>query len=681
MPQYGVPINDFSVSSWSEVAGNGDANAWDELDEGISTTSGHDGTTTFWTSPPLGGAQLQQFHMEISTLTDPLVSDRHTIKAVVRKDPATPIGTINTQLQLIAPSVINGGVDAVIATHSLAITATAWTTISYELTGAQANDISTTSGYQTARMSLRPFITANSGVQLHCTAMEFKVPLGNQPKLTMGIGADEREDATEGITPEYRVGIDMTNGGSFTNITSGGFVQQMSWGRQIASIRDDIKDGDATLILDNVDGRFSPEYTAGTYYGQLTRNREMKIEVVFQGSKHALFHGYTESFAVNPEIGDRTASIECVDRMGKIGDRKLDMPLLSEYPVSSLVSVVLSHAGLTATQQSVDTLGEIVPYAAFGEEKASKALEEIIQVGDYRAFVAGNGVVRFAGRQFGNEGTSVASFNEFLSFPYEFGGLPVANQVRITSEPKRVRTSVGTVGYIEEAIAIPATSHLAFELDFVDSDDENTSRTPAASVTVAAFTANANSGGGGADKTSAVSRAIATFAKTAVTTFYNSDSGEVFITEYVLRGYSLQNLAEISVVSDDSSSQALYGLSAFEISSDMIGRQAYAKLYSDYVLEELKGVTAQVGATIKYDPANPTSNEIFKMELGQVISITESLTGVNSAFTVVGMEHEVRMSAGQEHTVNLDLRRYLDRRWLIADHATQGQADEEVAGF
>jgi len=670
MAQYAVPVADRTVGSWQELGGNGDAFAYNELDDLITRGDGHDGAVTSWRSFLFSTPGQDLMRFEITSLTDPGVHDRHVMKAVVRNP--TGLGTIAANLVLKAYVTDDALPQQTIATLSRQITGTGWVTMSYELTTNQAGSI-----WDYGRMWME-MIAVNAGAvqtRIDCTALEFFCPLGNQPKQTVGIGLSEIEQYTIAATPTYFVGVKWDTVSS-TLVSSGGFVLKASWNRTLAHVLEDISPGDATVILDNADGRFSPENPDSPYAGLMLPNRELDITVAYQGSLHHLFNGVIESYAVKPELGKRTTAIDATDRMGVIKDRILDMPLRTEINVGSLVSEVLSHAGITAAQMNVDPINDVVPWASFGGEKANQALEDIIQVGDYKCFVNGAGIVQFRGRYYDVEGLTVGSHHEFHKFNYTFDGEDVSNRITIKSSPKKVRTSVGTVGAIDESIAIPALQTITFELDYVDTDDDNSSRVPANSVTISTYTGNVNSDGSGANKTAALVPTIDAFAKSAVASVYNSDSAQVYLTAFALQGYSLQDLAEISVTVDESSSQAVYGIREFEIESEMITRYRYISDYAVHLVRDMMGTVAKVDASVKN-----AFDAVYRYELGDIITLVETVTRVGSDYTLVGMAHTVRPNAGLEHTMEMDIRMHLDKNWLILDHDPRGRLDLNRLGF
>lgn len=177
MAQYGVPISDFSIASWTQGAGDGDGDAFDELDEGINSGTPDD-ATTYWQSP--GNPSAQKIRCGITALTDPSSSVGHWLRARCKKSSATT-GVIDVYVRLYEGATLR-------AETSLLDIGAVWQTIGYLLSGAQADAISNYSDLLIEVEANTPS-TAN-GRRLHLTAMEFECPDASGGSVTLaGVSA------------------------------------------------------------------------------------------------------------------------------------------------------------------------------------------------------------------------------------------------------------------------------------------------------------------------------------------------------------------------------------------------------------------------------------------------------------------------------------------------------------
>ena len=148
---YGVPISDVTKTNWSEGAGDGDGDAFDELDEGIESGTVDD-ATTYWTTTATGFAN--RIECNITSMTDPTVNTGFTVRFRVR------VGTASERL---VPMLLEGS-NARFSTIVTPSAADTWITIAavipestaalfsdftnlelgiYKLEGTSALDVST----------------------------------------------------------------------------------------------------------------------------------------------------------------------------------------------------------------------------------------------------------------------------------------------------------------------------------------------------------------------------------------------------------------------------------------------------------------------------------------------------------------------------------------------------------
>lgn len=170
MTQFAIPTSDIAQDAWIEGVGDGDGDAFDELDEGIDGGTPDD-DTTYWQSPSnpsTGDAIRCAVALKISgaALEDPGVNIGHILKARCRKDAAGG-RTMDVVVRLFEGVTQR-------ASASLANITDAWTTISVTLTAAEADAIT---DYTNLRIEVDPNSSPPGAARrLFCTAMEFEFP-------------------------------------------------------------------------------------------------------------------------------------------------------------------------------------------------------------------------------------------------------------------------------------------------------------------------------------------------------------------------------------------------------------------------------------------------------------------------------------------------------------------------
>ena len=170
MTQFAIPTSDIAQDAWTEGVGDGDGDAFDELDEGIDGGAPDD-DTTYWQSPanPAAGEAIRcAVGLEISgaALEDPGVNIGHILKARCRKGAAAG-RSVDVTVRLFEGATQR-------ASTSLANITNAWTTISLILTAAEADAIT---DYTNLRIEVDPDSSPPGAMRnLFCTAMEFEFP-------------------------------------------------------------------------------------------------------------------------------------------------------------------------------------------------------------------------------------------------------------------------------------------------------------------------------------------------------------------------------------------------------------------------------------------------------------------------------------------------------------------------
>lgn len=122
---YRIPIGDVTKTNWSEGAGDGDGDAFDELDDGVELGPADD-ATTYWTTTSSGVANRLECSLTTG-LTQPGVNTDHTVLVRARGTAADTYVVILKQ----------GGVTITSDTATIAVTNT-WESYSLVLTEATA---------------------------------------------------------------------------------------------------------------------------------------------------------------------------------------------------------------------------------------------------------------------------------------------------------------------------------------------------------------------------------------------------------------------------------------------------------------------------------------------------------------------------------------------------------------
>jgi len=99
------------------------------------------------------------------------------------------------------------------------------------------------------------------------------------------------------------------------------YVRSVRVNRGRSSELDDFQAGTATVVLDNTDRRFDPDYDASPYVGCLNVRVQIKIEAVYSATTYPIFRGVVQAWNQEwPGKGkDATCVVQCADLFSILG--------------------------------------------------------------------------------------------------------------------------------------------------------------------------------------------------------------------------------------------------------------------------------------------------------------------------------------------------------------------------
>lgn len=183
MTQWALPDGDIALGGFTEGAGNANAVAFDELDEGFGagrgSGSGPDDATTFWQSPNNPAGQI--LSCDISNVTQPAVDTGHFFRVRWQKS-ASGGRTIEATAQLMQ------GLTIVQFLGDLNL-ANGWSTLGVAEM-AQAN-VDLITDYNTLHVEVffADVTGSGPGRRGHISAIEFEVPDAAPPLVGPAVAA------------------------------------------------------------------------------------------------------------------------------------------------------------------------------------------------------------------------------------------------------------------------------------------------------------------------------------------------------------------------------------------------------------------------------------------------------------------------------------------------------------
>lgn len=499
----------------------------------------------------------------------------------------------------------------------------------------------------------------------------------------------------------YHFGIQFNASSGYTELR--GRLLETNISRKIADVFTPLGAGTMEAILDNSDGALSPDNSASPYYGAIRPGLACRVWGIYDGVNssnvlslnvssygvnsapsgvtfYPLFTGTLDelSFALRDAGGARDVTMRFRDQGKKLLSERINMALNVDYNITSLFVDVLSTAGITSDVRSVQAIDDTAKYTYLDPDiSALDAMSRIIESGDYYVYIDGRGILQVKDRNFTQGVSVVGSYNTGLDGNYSLNDDSVGNIVRISADPREPATSVQTVYWTAGPITLQPSSHISFFADYFDpvSLEPVPVSSPVTPVASQDYYATTNSLGTGTNRTTTTSVSVGFLGMTAVCTVFNGHSDTVYLNRFQLRGLPLLRRAPIVAEVKNSSSQAVFGDRPLTIVNNLIGTQAYAQAYGEYLL----GLRGNPVPKINFAKRNewPT---VMRHELGDSLNITNLAAGIDNQFILVGLEHSLNGHDSFTHTVTWEIERSRDFELLFLDSATEGLLDSRRLG-
>ena len=473
--------------------------------------------------------------------------------------------------------------------------------------------------------------------------------------------------------PLYTIGLEFETG-SFTTVTQD--VKAINIFRTLGTALSPLAPGEASIVFDNWAGHYTPANAAGSYTGMIKPHMEVRIRATHSGSEYGVFAGYLDEIIIDPYMTDRSATYRFRDIYRHLTDKTITTSLFIDYRSESVMAAVLSEAEVHS--YTVAVLGDTFPFAAFERRSSMNVVQQILESGFYSAYANQDGIAKVENRYVGQTNTPVFSLdNSFYSFAYSLSDEAVFNNVSIQGEQRRSTTSQATLGWIETAITIQASSTAQFFLNYLDPD--NFEPTPAQSLTVvnsSDYLANSAPDGSGTDHTDTTSENMTFFGRAAKATVFNGTGEVVYLHKFQVRGFHVERVANVSATADDTSSQNVYGERALSFDNNLIASPDFIQEYADYVLNRYKNP----------DPANSFGlknqwPDQLGMDLTDNVNLVEDVTGISGVFVIIGIEHILTTGDSWQHETIYTVEPFRDQEVLILDDPVYGVLDSRRLGL
>lgn len=463
--------------------------------------------------------------------------------------------------------------------------------------------------------------------------------------------------------PVYTLGVELAVG-SLTQLSS--LCLRASFTRSIADLFTGLQGDRGLFELANDVGSLAPLLNVNLVPGRL-----VSFSATYAGSSFNLYKGRIKRFSNRPMVGEKTTLIESVTESDRLGRTILNTAIFTGYNAASLFTEIMTRCSVQSF--TADSLTDNVDFAWYQNKNAKNAIEDLVKSGVYQAFVDGSGTFNLKSRYLGNFSTVVDTLTAGLDVNYSLDDSRIINSTKIGVVPRNQASSIQTVAYLANPVLLPASGGAGFFVTYFDPRNIGNPSPVGSIVSLVSsqdYYASANSDGTGTNFTSALSLSLTAFGASAIASIFNTNSADVWLTRFQVRGYPILKGADLHTGFDDSSSQNVYGLGALQMDDVLITNQNYIRDLALMIVGDRKNPRDFLEWTIK--------NEFpgcLWYSVGDNLSVVHSLAGVNSMWSVRSAQHEVSLAAGLDHSVKYNLERFSPRPWLVLDHPSYGLLD------
>jgi hypothetical protein len=202
---------------------------------------------------------------------------------------------------------------------------------------------------------------------------------------TVDFAEFDNVNITPALTDGYTVAVDWAGDGSFDsphddvteNVLARGPVV-FEFGRDAARALSPPRVGQLTTTLCNADRIFSPENPDSPISSDIEPGAEMKVDVVIDNVLYPLMRPRINTFQVNTDRGDRSATITALDGLALLQGTKISTDLYAAQRTGTLIGILLDTIGWTRPRD-LDLGATHVPWWWANEQDAFDLLTDLLR--------------------------------------------------------------------------------------------------------------------------------------------------------------------------------------------------------------------------------------------------------------------------------------------------------------
>lgn len=470
--------------------------------------------------------------------------------------------------------------------------------------------------------------------------------------------------------PQFLYQIDWDGDGDFSedveNVTQ--YVISANWElgshKPFQYVADEAK---LTLVLNNADRRFSPEYSDSPLAGMVLPRRKVQVrlyDIVFDNLGNVVFDNNGDPVLVLRDVmysgwistinptwgihkGPFQTTIEASGSKGILDRARITIPIMTSARTDTIIQAILDASLTGYNAITYDLSAGLVTHAYAGDSwdsdtTAYQALVSAVQAEWGIFYFDRDGTAVFRTRDWLTSEDDITltitddEGDEMLyGMKYRFGQ-DIANVINVEYFPRTVSTVTTDVLYtMPSSITITPGGTYTFKASYTSTEGQTVGGTNVSTPSTGASTLHFSSG----------SATVTTFTANAtgfeILLTNNSAVANCVVDVLIVKGRKLTSFAKQTATSTDSTSVGLYGEAQYTISSKLLGDPDLAKTLADFILSYRANPQGYVTEVSVISRSSALATLMPSIVIGNKIRVTEQQTGTERDYRVVGERHEV----------------------------------------
>lgn len=384
----------------------------------------------------------------------------------------------------------------------------------------------------------------------------------------------------------------------------------------------------------------------------------VRLTGTYAGTAYYKFAGRLESIAPSAfALGDRVSVCTVVDWMDEAAKQKTaNIATQTNKRADEIISAVVANMTRQPVATSYAAAQLEYPYALdTAEDEATSAMTELAKAvysdlgylyikGD----TATGGVLRFDDRRVRQAAvTSLATLSNTMS------GLTVSrsrsriyNRVKVSTSPRRVDTAATTVLYQYDSpqlLALGPGESVTIIGQYRD-PAQRAQRVGGVDLVAPVATTDYTFGTGPGDTslTASLTVSASSGGNSAIITLTNGAAVSGFVTKLQVRGRGLYAYDPVTIQAEDDTSKTAYGEFVLTMDLPHEARQHVATSVTAKFLAAYKNPRTDVDSVEFWaNYSDPLMTAALAREPGDLITLTETLTGLNTSYFINGVSYEI----------------------------------------